>query len=144
MRDAAPPVSTENEEIRLQPIDLILDHYQNPRHMGRLEPVDAVATGGNPGCGDVVTIYLRGGDGRPVELAYEGQGCTISQAAASMVMEMMNGLTLTQIETVQAEPLLDKLGPDIAAARERCATLALNTLKKAVNTLRKQEKEGAL
>lgn len=125
---------------RQERIDLILDHYENPRSVGRFEPADAVATGNNPGCGDLVTVYLRGGaDGHPVELSYEGKGCTISQAAASMVMELMHGLTLAQIEVAPVEPLLDKLGPDIAAARERCATLAFNTVKEAARQYREQQ-----
>lgn len=126
---------------RQERIDLILDHYENPRHVGRLEPADAMASGSNSGCGDVVTVYLRGGDGQPVELSYEGKGCTISQAAASMVMEMLHGLTLAQIEAAPVEPLLDRLGPDIAAARERCATLAFNTVKEGSSRLRKQEQQ---
>ena len=115
---------------RQQRIDLILDHYEHPRHAGRLDPADVVITSNNPACGDVVTVYLRS-DGGPVALAFEGQGCTISQAAASMVMEMLNGLNLTQIDAASVEPLLESLGPDIASARQRCATLAFNSVKHA-------------
>jgi nitrogen fixation NifU-like protein len=121
---------------RQQRIDLILDHYEHPRHAGRLDPADVVFSSNNPACGDVVTVYLRSdGNGGPVALAFEGQGCTISQAAASMVMEMLNGLTLAQIDTASVEPLLERLGPEIASARQRCATLAFNSVKHACSEL---------
>jgi nitrogen fixation NifU-like protein len=121
---------------RQQRIDLILDHFENPRHAGLLEPADAVHTGNNPACGDVVTVYVQAhGNGGPVSLAFEGRGCTISQAAASMAMEMLNGLTLAQIDAATAEPLLDSLGPDIASARQRCAMLAFDSVKHACRQL---------
>jgi nitrogen fixation protein NifU and related proteins len=121
---------------RQERIDLILDHFENPRHAGLLDGADAVYTSNNPACGDVVTVYLRaGGNGGPVSLAFQGQGCTISQAAASMAMEMLNGLTLAQIDAATAEPLLNRLGPDIAAARQRCAMLAFDSVKDACRQL---------
>jgi nitrogen fixation protein NifU and related proteins len=121
---------------RQERIDLILDHYENPRHVGLLDRADVVYANNNPACGDVVTIYLRaGGNGGPVTLAFEGRGCTISQAAASMVMEMLNGLTLAQIDAATAEPLLHRLGPDIASARQRCAMLAFDSVKHACREL---------
>lgn len=121
---------------RQERIDLIVDHFEHPRHFGLLEPADVVHTGNNPACGDVVTVYVRAaGNGGPVALAFQGQGCTISQAAASMAMEMLNGLTLAQIDAATAEPLLDRLGPDIASARQRCATLAFDTVKHACHKL---------
>lgn len=121
---------------RQERIDLILDHFENPRHAGPLERADVVYSSNNPACGDVVTVYLQtNGNGEAVTLAFEGRGCTISQAAASMTMEMLNGLTLAQIDAATAEPLLDRLGPDIASARQRCATLALNSVKHACREL---------
>lgn len=117
---------------RQERIDLILDHYEHPRHAGRLDPADVIETGYNPGCGDEVTVYLRlNDDERTVELAFEGQGCTISQAAASMVIELWQGQPLEQIATSSADVLLGLLGPDIAATRPRCSTLALEALKAA-------------
>lgn len=118
---------------RQQRIDFILDHYEHPRHAGRLEPADVVVSGSNPVCGDVVTVYLRAtGHDQPAVLSYEGRGCTISQAAASMVMDLVQGLTLAEIDAASAQPLLDLLGPDIASTRQRCATLAFKIVKEAV------------
>lgn len=118
---------------RQQRIDYILDHYERPRHRGRLEAADVVITSHNPACGDVVTVYLQArGDDKPADLSYEGRGCTISQAAASMAMEMLQGLTPAQIDAASVEPMLDKLGSDIVSARQRCAMLAFNAIKQAV------------
>jgi nitrogen fixation NifU-like protein len=121
-------------------IDQIIDHFEHPRHFGAQVEPDVVQMGNNPACGDVVIVYLRaGGNGSPMALSYEGQGCTISQAAASMVMEMMQGMTLAQIDAASVEPLLARLGPDIAGARQRCATLAFNTVKHAVRAMKTRQ-----
>ena len=122
---------------RQERIDLILDHYEHPRHFGPLDPADVVHSGNNPACGDVVTVYLRAdGNGGPVALTFEGQGCTISQAAASMVMEMLHGLTLAQIDAASVGAAAGEAGAGHRRARQRCATLAFNTVKHAVSMRR--------
>ncbi len=72
-------------------IQILLDHYQRPRHRGALEEADVEMPGGNPGCGDVVTIYLKGADDHEHldEISHEGEGCTISMAATSMLLEQV-------------------------------------------------------
>jgi nitrogen fixation NifU-like protein len=113
-------------------IDFILDHYQNPRHHGPLPDPDVVMRGGNPGCGDIVTMYLRVGAGERVEaVSFEGEGCTISQAAASIMTEKVLGRTLGEIADLDASVVVDEMGREVVANRLRCATLALNTLKAA-------------
>jgi nitrogen fixation NifU-like protein len=111
----------------------LLDHYEHPRHYGPLAHPSLRATGSNPGCGDVVTIYAAlDPEGRLREVNFEGQGCTISQAAASMLTEMVQGKSLAEIEALGADDLADRLGPEVLAVRPRCATLALDVLKRAV------------
>jgi len=118
-------------------IDFILDHYESPRHYGPLEDATVEQKGGNPGCGDVVTIYLTvSGDDRIEAISFEGEGCTISQAGASVVTEMFTGKTLADVEATPAEAILDLLGREIAATRLKCATLGLNTAKEAVRRFR--------
>lgn len=125
---------------RQQHIDLILDHFQHPRHRGVLDQAQATRLGGNPGCGDVVTVYLAVEQPeRRVHLSFEGEGCTVSIASASMVVEMMQGWTLDQVESATPEPVFAMLGPEIASARERCATLAFNTVKEACRDYRRQQ-----
>lgn len=120
-------------------LDFILDHYENPRHYGRLADATIVQKGGNPGCGDVVTFYLKvDGQSRIDAISFEGEGCTISQAAASLVTEMFTGKTLAEVEATSAETILDILGRELASTRLKCATLGLNTTKEAVRALRKR------
>jgi nitrogen fixation NifU-like protein len=130
------PLSTDHYmSDRQEFIDFILDHYENPRHHGSMENPDVVMRGGNPGCGDIVTMYLRL-DGAPGaerirDVSFEGQGCTISQAAASIVTDKVLGRTLSEVAEMNHEIVVDEMGREVVANRLRCATLALNTLKAA-------------
>ncbi len=123
---------------RQEQIDFILDHFQHPRNRGALDPADVTMPGGNPGCGDVVTIYLnvdRGKD-RIAEVRFEGEGCTISQAAASILLEDMAGQPLSAVDMLDYNEMIDHLGREVVSTRPRCATLALGTLKAAVKKYR--------
>jgi nitrogen fixation NifU-like protein len=123
-------------------IDLILDHYENPRHYGELPGATILQQGSNPGCGDVVTIYLRvDGEARITAISFEGEGCTISQAASSMVTEMFTGKTLDDVETASPDVILDLIGREIVSTRLKCAMLGLNTTKEAVRSLRRRGEE---
>jgi nitrogen fixation NifU-like protein len=98
-----------------------------------------VLEGGNPSCGDVIIIYLKVDGEDRVELAqFEGQGCTISQAAASILLEEVQGKTLAEIEAIDYNDLIERLGRDIVMTRVRCATLSLSTLKNAIQKYRQQ------
>ncbi len=121
-------------------IEFILDHYENPRNHGRTEDADVVSEGGNPGCGDIVTIYLKVDPEQRVEqVTFEGQGCTISQAAASLVTEMVTGKPLDEVLEMSYDVIVDELGRDLVLSRPRCATLALGTLKAAADSYQKGE-----
>ena len=127
---------------RQQQIDFILDHYENPRHYGPIEDATVSQKGGNPGCGDIVTFYLKlGEDGRIEDISFEGEGCTISQAASSIVTEMFYGKTLADVENTSGEDILNILGRELAATRLKCATLGLNTTKEAVRKVHRTELE---
>lgn len=121
-------------------IDFILDHYENPRHYGPIEDVTVTQKGGHPGCGDIVTFYLKvSGDGLIEDISFEGEGCTISQAASSLVTEMFHGKRLEDVENTPGEVILDMLGRELAATRLKCATLGLNTTKEAVRQVRRKQ-----
>ena len=121
---------------RQEQIELLLDHYRSPRHRGALGDADVVMPGGNPGCGDIVTIYLKGAadHARIADVTFEGEGCTISQAAASMLMEAVHDgrLTMEQVLSMDYHAMIDALGREVVASRPKCATLALGTLKAAI------------
>lgn len=121
-------------------MELILDHYENPRHKGALADAEAVVEGGNPGCGDIVTVYLKVNNGH-VLATFEGEGCTISQASASYLMDEVNGKTLEEVLAIDHEALMENLGKEIVQQRTRCATLSLDTLRAAI---RKREREQML
>ncbi len=125
-------------------IQFLLDHYQRPRHRGALEEADVRMPGGNPGCGDVVTVYLKGaGDHEHIEgVSYEGDGCTISMAAASMLLEevVAGNLTMHQILEMDYNEMIEKLGRQVVASRPKCATLGLGTLKAAIRKYQKDRR----
>jgi nitrogen fixation NifU-like protein len=113
-------------------VENLLDYYENPRNRGPLPDARIHASGGNPGCGDLVTMYAKlDDDDRISELSFEGEGCTISQAAASMVTELAQGKTLSEVEEMSYEDLIDILGREVVSVRPRCATLGLSILKSA-------------
>ena len=122
---------------RQSAIEHLLELYENPEHRGHLDDASVSALGGNPGCSDVITMHLKvSGDGTVEEIRFEGEGCTISQAAAELVSERMEGATLDQIEALQQDIIIDELGREVVMSRPRCATLALGTLKQAVHEYR--------
>lgn len=111
----------------------LLEHYESPRHYGDLPEADVVASGENSGCGDVVTIYLNVGEGGVAQkVSFEGNGCTISLGATSVLLDMVQGKTLAEIEAIDYNHLIDTLGKDVVLTRVKCATLGLKTLKEAV------------
>jgi len=120
-------------------IAILVDHYNRPRHKHALENADARIPGGNPGCGDLVTMYVKAepGSERIDQVSFEGAGCTISQAAASILADRVNKehWTFSQALEYSPEKMMDLLGRDIVDARPGCATLALGTLKAAVKVI---------
>jgi nitrogen fixation protein NifU and related proteins len=124
---------------RQEAIEMLVDYYQNPRNRGKLEHADIHQTGGNPGCSDRVEMYAKvDDDGRITDVSFEGEGCTISMAAASYVTELVQGMTLEEVENLSFETLMDDLGREIVMTRPTCATVGLGTLKNGVHQLRMQ------
>ena len=115
--------------------EVILDHYKNPRGHGILADADASAEGQNPLCGDEVTISVRfAEDGETIEdIGFEGRGCAISQAATSMLTELVQGRTATDVAQLPKEELLDELGIPLTPVRLKCAILGLGVLKVALH-----------
>jgi nitrogen fixation NifU-like protein len=121
---------------RSEYIEYLLDHYQNPRHKHRMEGADVQLGGGNPGCGDLITMYLKVDENdRITEASFEGEGCTISQAGGSIITEMLPGMTLQEVKELGTSTMIDEMGADIVKSRVRCATLALGTAQAAIDQL---------
>jgi nitrogen fixation NifU-like protein len=120
-------------------IENLLDYYQNPRNKGRIENATVSVSGGNPGCGDVVTMYVTIEDGIARQVQFEGQGCTISQAGASMVAEKYEGQPLEEIEEASTDDMIDEMGREVVVSRLRCATVGIGTLKGAIRQYRQDQ-----
>ncbi len=115
---------------RQEYIDNLLDHYESPRNKRVIADAEIDYTGGNPGCGDIVRMYAKlDGDDRITDVSFEGEGCTISQASASIITEMTQGKTLAELEDMNYQTLVEELGSEVVAPRIKCAVLALGTLK---------------
>ena len=115
--------------------EAILDHYKNPHGHGVIEGADAEADGQNPLCGDEVSIYVAfGEDGETIdEVKFSGRGCAISQAATSMLTEMVKGRAASEIAALPKEELLEEIGIPLTPVRLKCAILGLGVLKVALH-----------
>jgi len=109
--------------------EIILDHFRNPRNKGTLDPNDYTYEDTNPLCGDEVRIDLRVTAGMVSEVAHSGRGCAISQAAASILTELVEGKSLDEVKALTKDDLLDELGIPVSPARLKCALLPLKVLK---------------
>ncbi len=121
-------------------LEMILDYYQNPRNYGEMADADISLQGGNPGCGDIVTMFLKFNGDRLEEVSFTGQGCTISQAAASMLTEILPGQTVDQIENMDFHIIEEMLGEELVKTRPKCSTLGLETVKIATKRYQQQKR----
>jgi nitrogen fixation NifU-like protein len=107
----------------------ILEHAQHPRHHGVIEHPDLSYEDANPLCGDRIRMDFVVRDNRVQDVRFSGEGCAISQAAASMLCERVVGHTLEEIRAVNREDVLEMLGIELGPVRLKCALLGLKTLK---------------
>ncbi len=111
----------------------ILDHYKHPRNKGPLAGASKNARDSNPLCGDEVVLHLKvDGSDRIAEVKFEGQGCAISQASASMLTTIVKGMPLAEAGGLGRDAVLKKLGIPLSAVRLKCALLSLHVLKLAI------------
>jgi nitrogen fixation NifU-like protein len=115
--------------------EVILDHYKNPRGHGELTEPDAHAEGQNPLCGDEVAISVAfAEDGDTIsDIRFLGRGCAISQAATSMLMELVKGRSAAEVAAMPRDELLEEVGIPLTPIRLKCALLGLSTLKLALH-----------
>lgn len=110
--------------------EVILDHYQNPRNKGKLSPAEIDYEEDNPVCGDHIHLTVQlDGDQRVMAVGWEGEGCAISQASASMLYENIVGKTLDDLRSTGKEDILEMLGIELGPVRLKCALLSLKVLK---------------
>ncbi|HEY7108762.1 MAG TPA: SUF system NifU family Fe-S cluster assembly protein [Nitrososphaeraceae archaeon] len=110
--------------------EIILDHYRNPRNKGKLALADVSVHDSNPLCGDEIDIHLKIDSNKVQEIKFEGRGCAISQASASMLTEMVMGKDLEFLKDLKKEDILENIGlTNLGPARIKCALLSLKVLK---------------
>ena len=137
-----------SEELRALYQEVILDHYKRPRNYGELDPADAIAKGYNPLCGDQIQVYLRMDGDEVKEVCFEGAGCAISTASASLMTEAVKGRTREEAEALFEDFHQLLKGGDVpqrdfgklevlagvrdSPVRIKCATLAWHALRSAL------------
>ncbi len=114
--------------------DFILEHYKNPHNAGVLNPHDLHAADSNPTCGDELSMTLVLTDDRSgiADVAFEGRGCAISQASASILTDSLRGMSLDDVRAIDPKGVLEDLGVPIGPARLKCALLGYKVLQGAV------------
>lgn len=118
----------------------ILDHYEDPFHRGTLSGATHAHEDKNPLCGDVVRIELKlSDDGRIEDAYFTGEGCVISQASASMLLEALEGKTIEDVKEFSAADMLELYGPRLTPNRQKCCLLCWKVLQSAVHSPIQQE-----
>jgi len=124
----------------------VLDHFSNPRNMGKIENADGIGQVGNPNCGDMMTIYIKvmkGSDQSELieDIKFETLGCAAAIATSSMVTEMAKGKTLEEAEKISYKDILEKLG-NLPAVKIHCSDLAVRGLREAIGDYKKRKMQS--
>jgi nitrogen fixation NifU-like protein len=109
-----------------------LDHYRNPRNFGKIEHATSSGEAKNLSCGDRLTMEIIIKNEKVTDIRFQGEGCAISQAAASMLTEYAKRKSVKALLTLEPKKVIDLLGTPLSPTRLKCALLSLETLKKAL------------
>ncbi len=112
--------------------EYILDHYQNPRNFGKMEGADSLVELSNPLCGDEVKVYVKFEGEKVSRISFEGKGCVISQASASILTEELKGKKKEEILSLDKNFMLKLLKIPLGPNRLKCALLPLEAIQKAI------------
>jgi nitrogen fixation protein NifU and related proteins len=114
--------------------EIIIDHYKNPRNFGPMESADVTMDEANASCGDLIRIQVKMEGKKIKEMRWQGVGCAISTAAASMLSEKIVGMNKEDLEKFGEAGIVEMLGGEVNAGRMKCATLAYRGLLKIFET----------
>ncbi|MEM6980770.1 MAG: Fe-S cluster assembly sulfur transfer protein SufU, partial [Planctomycetota bacterium] len=110
----------------------VLDHYEDPYHRGDLASATHGDEGNNPLCGDKIRVDLKlDNNGRVAEAWFDGEGCVISQASASMLIEELEGKTVEEVKAYSASDMLGLFGPKLTPNRQKCCLLSWRVMQSA-------------
>lgn len=110
----------------------ILDHYKHPHNFGEMKNPDVTHHENNPLCGDALDLFLKIQDGKVADVTFVGKGCAISQASASMLTDAIKGKSISDVEKMTKETILEMLGITLSPVRLKCAMLSLDTAKNSI------------
>ncbi len=120
--------------------ETILKAYKNPLNKGKIDPADLEFGGGNRSCGDSVTYTLKLKNNKVEDIKFEGHGCSLSLASASLLTEIVKGKTIEEILNLKAQDIYDIIG-ETAKARSKCALLGIIVLQTGLARHQKNPKE---
>ncbi len=109
-------------------VEELISHYEHPRNKGKMADADAEFHEDNPICGDDLTLYIKVKDKKISDISFDGYGCAISQASASMLTDFVKGMSVEDAKKVNYDKLKELIGIDPGPARMNCAVLCLKTL----------------
>ena len=117
----------------------VLDHFRNPRNMGKIENPDGIGKVGNPQCGDVMAIYIKVKDEKIYDIKFQTFGCTAAIASSSIATELVKGKTLKEALKLTRYDVARELG-GLPAIKMHCSLLATDALKAAIKDYYKKKK----
>jgi nitrogen fixation NifU-like protein len=120
-------------------IDYILELYKNPKNFGTLENAQIDVKNTNPLCGDEIELFLSINNNIVEDVKFNGKGCAISQASASILTELIKGKTLEELKSIKSEDLLTALGIKLTPVRLKCALLSYETLQKGLENYKNKK-----
>ena len=116
-----------------------MDHYRNPHNYGIVQNAASKIIEYNPVCGDTIQITISVENGKISDAKFIGRGCSISQASASILTDMVKGMPLEEVKNIDEDKYIKSLGITLGPSREKCALLAVNALKKCIKDYQKGE-----
>lgn len=121
--------------------DKVIDHYENPRNVGKFELDDTIGTGmvGAPACGDVMKLQIKVIDGIITDARFKTYGCGSAIASSSLVTEMVKGMTLDQAGSIKNSDIATELA--LPPVKIHCSILAEDAIKAAVNDYRNRNSQ---
>ena len=120
----------------------VLDHFRNPRNMGKMKNPDGVGTVGNPNCGDVMSVYIKVKDEKIEDIKFQTYGCAAAIASSSIATELVKGKTLDEAMKLSRDDVANELG-GLPAVKMHCSNLASDALKEAIKDYKEKNKKWA-